>query len=182
MRRAWWALALLLAMYLYTRLRHQSFVEGCDRFAFSAALGTILVRIGNLFNSEIVGKPTFAAFGVRFPRYDTAAIEPPLRHPSQLYEALLGLGVLLALWWADRALGREQRPRGALISLFLAGYFCGRFVLEFWKEAPAHEVWWGLNTGQWLSLPLALAGAAGAYLCARWRIRAQWNTLSRSGL
>ena len=51
-------IGLLFVMWLFTKLRRQSFIEGCDRFAFSAALGSILVRIGNFFNSEIVGRKT----------------------------------------------------------------------------------------------------------------------------
>ena len=125
LRRLAWVLGLAVAMYAYTRRRRQSFVEGCDRLAFSAALGAILVRVGNLFNSEIVGKRTGSSWGVRFPRYD-GYLDPPLRHPTQLYEALLGLGVLGLLLWADRRLGKERRPRGALIALFLAAYFSGR--------------------------------------------------------
>jgi phosphatidylglycerol:prolipoprotein diacylglycerol transferase len=172
-------LGLLLAMYLYTRQRRQSFVEGCDRFAFSATLGAILIRVGNLFNSEIVGKPTEASFGVRFPRYD-GYLDPPLRHPTQIYETLLGLGVFALLWGADRWLGRERRPRGALISLFLAAYFSGRFLVEFWKEVPVREVVWGLDTGQWLSIAPALAGLAGCYLSWRWPVPARWHGLAPS--
>jgi phosphatidylglycerol---prolipoprotein diacylglyceryl transferase len=168
-------LGLLLAMYAYTRQRRQSFLEGCDRLAFSAALGAVLVRVGNLFNSEIVGKPTRAAFGLRFPRYD-GYLDPPLRHPTQIYEALLGLSVLGLLWFLDRALGVERRPRGLLTSAFFGAYFCGRFVLEFWKEVPVHELAWGLDTGQWLSIAPALAGLWGCYRSWRRQVPAQWNT------
>ena len=49
-------LGLTLAMWIFTKVRRQSFVEGADRFAFSAALGSTLIRIGNFFNSEIVGR------------------------------------------------------------------------------------------------------------------------------
>jgi prolipoprotein diacylglyceryl transferase len=170
------ALGLALALYAYTRRRRQSFVEGCDRFVFSAALGAILVRIGNLFNSEIVGKPTGASFGVRFPRYD-GYLDPPLRHPTQIYEALLGLGVLGLLLWTDLRLGKERRPRGALVSLFLAAYFSGRFVVEFWKEVPPSETAWRLDTGQWLSIVPALAGLFGGYLSWKRQIPARWNTV-----
>jgi prolipoprotein diacylglyceryl transferase len=170
------ALGLAVAMYVYTRRRRQSFLEGCDRFAFSAALGAVLVRIGNLFNSEIVGKRTGSSWGVRFPRYD-GYLNPPLRHPTQIYEALLGLGVLALLLWADRRLGREHRPRGALIGLFLAAYFSGRFVVEFWKEVPPYETAWGLDAGQWLSIAPALAGLVGCYVSWKRRIPARWNAV-----
>jgi phosphatidylglycerol:prolipoprotein diacylglycerol transferase len=165
---------LLLAMLLFTRLRRQSFIEGCDRFAFSAALGAILVRIGNFFNSEIVGRETGGGWGVRFPRYDRIP-NPPLRHPSQLYEVLLGLFVMAALLVADRALGKEKRPRGVMISLFMALYFTGRFFVEFLKEYQPGETQAGLTTGQWLSLLPAAAGYIGLIISFQKRVKAHWN-------
>lgn len=171
-------IGLLLAMKVFTRLRHQSFIEGCDRFAYSAALGAILVRIGNLFNSEIVGRVTNADWGVRFPRYDRI-VDPPLRHPSQLYEAFLGLVVLVALLIADRALGQEKRPRGVMISLFSTLYFTGRFAVEYFKEYQPGESAVGLTTGQWLSLLPAAAGVLGLIISFKKRVPARWH-VSRS--
>lgn len=175
-------IGLLLAMFLFTKFRRQSFIEGCDRFAFSAALGSILVRVGNFFNSEIVGRETNADWGVRFPRYDRVP-DPPLRHPSQLYEVALGLVVMLALFVADRAFGKEKRPRGLMISLFMALYFTGRFCVEFVKEYQPGETMTGLTTGQWLSLVPALLGYTGLVLTLKYRVPAKWNvfTLPASG-
>jgi phosphatidylglycerol:prolipoprotein diacylglycerol transferase len=167
-------IGLLLAMWLFTWRRRQSFIEGCDRFAFSAALGAILVRIGNFFNSEIVGRVTGGDWGVRFPRYDRIP-NPPLRHPSQLYEVLLGLIVMGALIVTDRALGKEKRPRGVMISLFMALYFSGRFLVEFFKEYQPGEAHVGLTTGQWLSLIPAAAGFLGLFISLRRRVPAGWN-------
>jgi phosphatidylglycerol---prolipoprotein diacylglyceryl transferase len=134
-------IGLLLGMWLFTKLRRQSFVEGCDRFAFSAALGATLIRIGNFFNSEIVGRGTDQTWGVRFVRHDglegcqDAELLPTcLRHPSQIYEALMGIAIIGILWLTDRALGKEKRPRGVLISMFFALYFTGRFIVEYWKD------------------------------------------------
>lgn len=169
-------LGLVLAMFAYTRRRRQSFVEGCDRLAFSAALGAVLIRIGNLLNSEIVGKLTGGDYGVRFPRYDGAGA--PLRHPTQLYEAVLGAAVLAALLLADARLGKERRPRGALISLFLALYFGGRFLVEFWKEVPPSETAAGLSTGQWLSIAPALLGCWGWYRSRTRPVAARWDGIS----
>jgi phosphatidylglycerol---prolipoprotein diacylglyceryl transferase len=161
-------------MFLFTKFRRQSFVEGCDRFAFSAALGATLVRIGNFFNSEIVGRVTGSDWGVRFPRYDRVP-DPPLRHPSQLYEVVLGVGVMLALAGVDRALGKEKRPRGVMISLFMALYFTGRFIVEYFKEYQPGETAAGLTTGQWLSLLPAALGGVGLWLSFRRRVPARWN-------
>jgi phosphatidylglycerol---prolipoprotein diacylglyceryl transferase len=167
-------IGLLIAMKVFTKLRRQSFIEGCDRFAYSAALGSILVRVGNLFNSEIVGRVTNADWGVRFPRYDRIT-DPPLRHPSQLYEACLGLLVMAALFFTDRALGKERRPRGVMISLFMLLYFTGRFVVEYFKEYQPGETAAGLTTGQWLSVLPAAAGLVGLLVSFRKRIPARWN-------
>jgi prolipoprotein diacylglyceryl transferase len=171
-------IGLLIAMYLFTKKRGQSFIEGCDRFSFSAALGSTLIRLGNLFNSEIVGKPTDGTWGFRFPRYDRgmALDQVPLRHPSQLYEALLGVTVISSLYLMDRALGKEKRPRGAMISLFFALYFTGRFLVEFVKENQSDfEAGMVLDMGQLLSVIPALAGFIGLAIALKRKIPAKWN-------
>ncbi len=172
-------LGLIVAMYLYTRRRNLSFLEGADRFAFSAALGAALVRVGNFFNSEIVGIKTDQTWGVRFPRFDREAAalgEVPLRHPSQLYEALIGFSILLALYVADRAWGREQRPRGAMISLFFVLYFPARFLIEFVKE---HQVFLEptatFDMGQYLSIPGVLLGVYGLWWSFHRRLPVGWH-------
>ena len=168
-------IGLLLAMWLFTYRRGQSFIEGCDRFSFSAALGATLIRLGNFFNSEIVGRVTNADWGVRFPRYDRVA-EPPLRHPSQLYEVALGLLVIGVLLWADKLLGKEKRPRGAMIALFFAVYFTGRFLVEYVKEHQALDPSSPLTMGQILSIPAALAGFIGLAVALKKKVPAEWYT------
>jgi prolipoprotein diacylglyceryl transferase len=166
-------IGLIIAMYLFCKRRGVPFLEGADRFAFSAALGATLVRIGNFFNSEIVGRPTNGSWGVRFPRFDRMP-DPPLRHPSQLYEVLLGLFVLGALYVFDKKIGKEERPRGALISLFFALYFPGRFIIEFWKEHQTPEPTPFLTMGQYLSIPGALLGAYGLWWSFKQRLPVGW--------
>jgi phosphatidylglycerol:prolipoprotein diacylglycerol transferase len=166
--------ALLLVGIWYSRREKMPFLEVCDRFAFSAAWAAGWVRIGNFMNSEIVGRPTGADWGVKFPRYDFAMPldAVPARHPSQLYEMLIAFAALGLLFLADRKLGGEKRPRGALIFLFLAVYFGGRFAVEFFKElqTPVESVL-PLTMGQCLSLPFALAGIAGFVYVLRRRRR-----------
>lgn len=159
-------LGLIFAMWLFTRRRGVPFLEGADRFAFSAALGATLVRLGNFFNSEIVGREVpDQSWGVRFPLYDVTALEPPLRYPTQLFEFALGLFVLLCLWLADRWAGEEKRPRGLLISVFFLVYFTGRFGIEFFKELQvlAYEESSPITMGQTLSLPGIALGVFGVF-------------------
>ncbi len=148
-------IGLFLAMWLFTRRRAIPLLEGTDRLVFSVVLGSALWRIGNLYNSEIPGKPTDGSWGVYFPRLDHDA--EVFRHPTQLYEALSSLALLAFLRAADRRLGGEKRPRGVLTGLALAIYFSGRILIEFWKE-PEGAMIGPFNTAQLLSIPLALAG------------------------
>ncbi len=150
-------LALALALFAWRKKLHVA--ETTDRFSMCAAIGAILVRVANFINSEIVGAETGGNWGVRFPRYDRVPLaEVPLRHPSQLYEVALGLIVLSVLFLTDRHYG-EKRRRGLLSSLFLITYFCGRFVVEFFKERQVLATDSFLTMGQWLSLPgIAIGG------------------------
>lgn len=176
-------MGLIFVMYLFTREKGVAFLEGADRFAFSAALGATLVRIGNFFNSEIVGIKTDQTWGVRFLNngedirdVDAGVLaEIPYRHPSQLYETAIGLLVMLGLFVADRAWGREKRPRGALISLFFALYFPMRFGVEFFKE---HQVFRDqsatFDMGHYLSIPGMLLGVYGLWWSFNRRLPVGW--------
>jgi phosphatidylglycerol:prolipoprotein diacylglycerol transferase len=172
-------LGLIAAMWLFTVRRGVPFLEGSDRFAFSAALGAALVRIGNLFNSEIIGKEVPGqSWGIRLIHLEGP--NAPLRYPTQLYEAALGLGVLGLLLLIDRWAGREKRPRGLLIASFFALYFTGRFFVEFYKDyqegmaSPESP----LSMGQWLSIPGALLGYYGVFWSLRRKIPVGWTTAS----
>jgi phosphatidylglycerol:prolipoprotein diacylglycerol transferase len=167
-------LGLIVAMFWFTKVRGIPFLEGADRFSFSAALGATLVRVGNLLNSEIVGKKTDGTWGFRFPHFPPDEHDPPLRHPSQLYEIALGLLVLAGLFFVDKRLGKEKRPRGAMISAFFVMYFCGRFIVEFFKEYDGISPDSPLRMGQILSIPGILLGTYGLYWSLTKRIPAGW--------
>lgn len=164
-------IGLVLVLYLYARHLKLSKLEVLDRFSMSAALGALMVRIGNFMNSEIVGRVTDVPWAVKFPRciYDRhlPLDRVPGRHPSQIYEVFLGLFVLLALYLVDRKY-KEERPLGLLAFLFFLLYFSGRFVVEFFKEyqtlSPERSF---LTMGQWLSIPFVLIGAYGVVRALR---------------
>jgi prolipoprotein diacylglyceryl transferase len=159
-------IGLIFALWWYARRHHFSFLTVSDRFTFSAALGAGLVRLGNFFNSEIVGKVTDASWAVKFPRYDLLPAEfcPP-RYPSQLVECSMGLSILVILLLADRILKGEKRPKGVLSALFLTLYFLGRFLVEFIKERQSPQDAYWLSMGQMLSLPAMAAGLFLLWLC-----------------
>ena len=78
------AIGVLIAIMAYSRIKKdQPFMWVCDRLAYPVALVGCLIRLGNFFNSEILGKPTDFFLGVVFERYDSIP-----RHPSMLYESL----------------------------------------------------------------------------------------------
>lgn len=157
---------LILALWLYAKKHRFSPLEAWDRFTFSAALGAAGVRLGNFLNSEIVGRVSDVPWAVWFMRHDPVET---YRHPSQLYECLMGLAVLGVLVVADRLAGRERRPRGLLLGVFLACYFTGRFCVEFFKEYHIDTLRADatLTMGQWLSL-LPLAAGLGLIV---WSLR-----------
>ena len=124
-----------------------------DRLCIGVAFAGGLIRLGNFFNSEIVGKPTDLPWGVVFGRVDQLT-----RHPAQLYESFtyfLIFGILYKLFWNDRYRG----SRGFLFGIFLILVFGFRFLIEFAKENQvAFESQLPIDMGQILSIPLVLIG------------------------
>jgi phosphatidylglycerol:prolipoprotein diacylglycerol transferase len=115
--------------------------------------GLAFGRIGNFINGELWGRPTDLPWAMVFPKVDSLP-----RHPSQLYEfALEGL-LLFALLWLY---ARKPRPAGAVSGLFLIGYGSFRFLVEFTRN-PDDGIFglmtFGISMGQWLSLPMMIAG------------------------
>jgi len=169
---------LIVAMYLFTKSRGIPFFEGADRFSFSAALGATVVRVGNLFNSEIVGRIVpDQSWGMRFPRNppDHGLNPLPLRYPSQIYEITLGVAVFVGLLIADRLMGKEKRPRGAMIAWFFALYFTGRLFTEFYKEIEALPADSAVSMGQYLSVLPALLGWYGVYWTMKRKEPSGWG-------
>jgi phosphatidylglycerol---prolipoprotein diacylglyceryl transferase len=151
------AIGMIIAMYLYNKkVLHKSVLWILDRVVVPVASGAVFVRIGNFINSEIVGKPTDASYGVIFKQNE----ENFGRHAAQLYEAGLYVFVFLILlyfYWKTK----KSEQQGFLFGLFLMLLMTVRFFVEFVKEPqnPGKENWiFGLNTGQMLSIPFILIG------------------------
>ena len=125
-----------------------------DRLAIMIALSGFFIRMGNLFNSEIVGCPTTLPWGFMFENNgDTFA-----RHPSQLYEALGYLVIGLTLLWMYFKTS-ASKMKGLIFGLAMALIFAYRFVIEFTKETQVgFEKNMTLDMGQWLSIPFVVLG------------------------
>lgn len=148
------AAGILIALYFYTRKRpNQSYLWLLDRIVVPAALGGSFIRVGNLFNSEIIGKPTHVPWAFVFVRDDMLP-----RHPVQLYESAAYAAIFVLLLSVYRRL-RASTPSGLLFGLFLVSVFGFRFFIEFLKRRQAdygHHL--PLSVGQWLSIPFVIAG------------------------
>ncbi len=131
-----------------------------DRLVIPIALVGALIRLGNLFNSEIYGGPTDLPWGFQFVRsYQwVTQFAPAAVHPTQIYEALCYLALFALLMWMYWKRNDEERP-GLILGVFFTVLFGCRFLIEFIKNSQ--EPWEDdmmLNMGQWLSIPFILAG------------------------
>jgi len=147
-------IGLLTALYLYSkRTKEQSYIWVLDRAGITIALGCSFIRIGNLFNSEIIGIPTKGNWGFVFERIDSLP-----RHPAQLYEALVYFLIFLLLLLLYVRNVSIKRP-GLMIGIVFISMFSARFFLEFLKENQVRfESGMILNMGQILSIPMFCLG------------------------
>ena len=124
-------------------------------FRSATPIGLFFGRLANFINAELFGRPSDVPWAMVFPNGG-----PEPRHPSQLYEAgLEGLVLFLVLAWLARK--PEMRALHGLIGgVFLAGYGIARIVCEFFREPDAFIGFlsFGTTWGQWLSVPMVIAG------------------------
>lgn len=149
-------IGILLGLYIYARSKKMSFLWLVDRIVITVALGGFCIRMGNLMNSEIVGKVTDVPWAFVFMN-NTEYTQYP-RHPAQLYEALSCLVLCFLLFWVWNRF-KSKTPQGLLLGIFLLWIFGLRFVYEFFKENQvAFENDLAYNMGQILSVPAVLLG------------------------
>lgn len=152
------AIGMILSMYLYNKkVLKKSVLWILDRVVVPVALGAIFVRVGNFFNSEMIGKEADASlpWAIVFKSID----EVP-RHPGQLYEAFGYIFVFLILWFLYWKTKKSEQT-GFLFGLFLVLLMTVRLIVENFKieQVEGREDWiLGLNTGQVLSIPFILIG------------------------
>lgn len=148
------AIGILIALWLYARNRKdQPLMWVFDRLVIPSALGGFFIRLGNFFNSEILGTPTDVSWAIIFKRYDLVP-----RHPTMLYESFGYLLIFLVLAWVYKHYDGKI-PEGLTFGLFFLLIFAWRFFAEFYKM---HQAAFGeemmLSMGQILSIPAILMG------------------------
>ena len=183
------AISIVIVMYFYSaKIIKRPLLWVLDRVVIPVASGAVFVRLGNFFNSEIVGKETTSRYGVRFirdfyssrdavsatkisdpnqayhaiinnPEFASLLEKVPAKHPAQLYEAGLYVIVFAILFFLYWRT-RTPEKHGLLFGYFLILLWSIRFVVEYVKESQGgFESSLGLfSTGQWLSIPFILVG------------------------
>ncbi len=148
------SIGILTALWMYTKKKpDQPYLWLLDRMVIVAALGGSFIRLGNLFNSEIIGVKTDVAWAFVFKQIDNVP-----RHPAQLYESIAYLITFIILWSIYKKFWKKLST-GTIFGLFLILVFGFRFFVEFIKEdQSSFEAGMALNMGQLLSIPLVLTG------------------------
>jgi phosphatidylglycerol:prolipoprotein diacylglycerol transferase len=188
------AFGIILAVFFLNRnVIHQSMLWILDRLVVPTAIAAGLIRMGNLFNHEIVGSVTKSPFGFKFLRHDLDPVQAmqitgqadsdkayaaisdsnnyqnvwemiPTRHPAQLYEAIFYFLIFGLIFYLYWKTNASAL-KGFLTGIFFITVFGSRFMIEFIKEDQvAFESGMLFNMGQILSIPLIIFGI---YLVAR---------------
>jgi len=141
-----------IASYLFSRRRQIHFGVLMDIVAVAVPMGYVFGRIGNFLNQELIGRATDVPWGIY--------VDGVLRHPSQLYEAVLEGAVVFLVIWLYRG---YRRFRGELILLYGFAYGAMRFTAEFWR-APDPQLGYlccgWMTMGQILSALMMLAAVS----------------------
>ena len=156
------AIGIVLGIWLSSRKSKVSVWWTADRLGIIAPLSGAMIRFGNLFNSEIIGNETTVPWGFKFMRFYPNWPEEmvPVRHATQLYEALCYIVVFVVLFLLYRNTNLAKR-KGFIFGAAMVGIFTPRFLIEFIKiDQVAFEQDMAFNMGQWLSVPFILCGIA----------------------
>jgi len=148
------AIGIIISIYLVVKKqKDKTMLWILDRVVIVVALAAVLIRLGNLFNSEIIGKATDVPWAFIFARVDDVP-----RHPAQLYEAIFYLISFIILYFVYYKTERKSK-QGFIFGLFLVLIFGFRFFVEFLKvEQSPFEKGMILDMGQLLSIPFVIGG------------------------
>lgn len=146
-------LGLMIALWLYVRKTKLSIWTVLDNIAIATGTTACFIRLGNLMNSEIIGKVTDVPWAFIFERVDSMP-----RHPGQLYEAIAYALLFLLSWWLYKR-NPQKVGTGFFFGLTLTYIFTFRFFIEYTKEIQeAFEASLPLDMGQILSIPFVILG------------------------
>lgn len=147
-------IGVLIGIWLFARKNHEfPYLWILDRVAIFTVMTGAFIRLGNLMNSEIIGRPTDVPWGFVFERVDKL-----VRHPTQIYESLCYFVITLLAWFTYRKY-KQNLPPGRILGMVLGLIFLARFSIEFFKEnQEAFESQMTLNMGQLLSIPFMVVG------------------------
>ena len=148
-------LGLIIALWLYCRKTKMHYMDVLDMIAVATPICACCIRLANLMNSEIIGKPTDMPWAFVFEQVDMLP-----RHPAQLYEAIAYFIFFLGMIYLYKKSDHGQKlHRGFFFGLCLTEIFVFRFFVEFLKENQVDfENTMTLNMGQWLSIPFVIIG------------------------
>ena len=146
-------LGLIIALWLYVRKTKLSIWTVLDNIAIATGITACFIRLGNLMNSEIIGKITDVPWAFIFEKVDAVP-----RHPGQLYEAIT-YALLFFIMWVLHKKMPEKIGTGWYFGFCLAYIFTFRFFIEYTKEIQeAFEASLPLDMGQILSIPFVILG------------------------
>ena len=152
-------LGVMVAMGYYCKKIQRNYMDVMDFVVPLVPLGLGFGRIGNFIGQELWGRETTVPWGMVFPKDPDGLV----RHPSQLYQAMLEGVILFAIvfWFSQK-----PKPRGAVSGLLLIVYGVFRFIVEFVREPDAHLGFvafdW-MTRGQVLTIPMMIGGAILMY-------------------
>lgn len=147
-------IGVLIGIWLFSRKNREfPLMWILDRVAIFTVMTGGFIRIGNLMNSEIVGRPTDVPWGFVFERIDKM-----IRHPTQIYESACYFLIAILAWLTYRKY-KAALPPGRIFGMVMGLIFLARFVIEFFKEnQEPFEASMAINMGQLLSIPFMLVG------------------------
>ena len=147
-------LGLMIALWMYVRRTKLSIWTVLDNIAIATGSTACCIRLGNLMNSEIIGKITDVPWAFIFEKVDAVP-----RHPGQLYEAI-AYAILFVIMWQLHKKMPEKIGTGWYFGFCLTYIFTFRFFIEYTKEIQeAFEASLPIDMGQILSIPFIILGA-----------------------
>ena len=150
-------LGLMIALFIYCKRTKLSLWKVLDIIAIATPTTACFIRLGNLMNSEIIGKVTDMPWGFVFQKASEDLATQP-RHPGQLYEAIAYFIFFFIGWYLYRKY-KEKVGTGFFFGLCLTLIFTARFFIEFTKiNQVDFEDTLPLDMGQLLSIPFVLLG------------------------